>query len=337
MTTVPGVIAGSEPLPLLLTAEDPTLDLASWAADHRDALRTLLSRHGALLLRGFRAGGPAGFSRFAGTMCDSLFEGNGEHPAAPERGGLYVPVFYAPEQKLLWHNENSFNREWPARILFYAKDPARIGGSTPLVDGRRVLAALAPDVREKFTETGVRYVRNYGASLGLSWETVYGTADRATLERRCRAEGIDVAWRGDDLTTACVRPAVVCHPETGEAAWFAQIAHWHPAFLDPEVHAGLRSLVERDDDLPRTCSFGDGSPIGPEIVAHFREVHERLEVAVPWERDDVLVVDNVLVEHAREPFGGPRDHRVALGDLYRFGDGLRPSVACPSERRAADT
>ncbi|ATL81384.1 hypothetical protein SMALA_1149 [Streptomyces malaysiensis subsp. malaysiensis] len=40
-------------------------------------------------------------------------------------------------------------------------------------------------------------------------------------------------------------------------------------------------------------------------MAEICRVYAELEVCFPWERGDVLVLDNILVAHARNPFRGP--------------------------------
>ena len=51
---------------------------------------------------------------------------------------------------------------------------------------------------------------------------------------------------------------------------------------------------------------GDGSPVDEQAVLATAEAMEEECVAIPWERGDVLWVDNSLVLHARRPFEGQR-------------------------------
>jgi alpha-ketoglutarate-dependent taurine dioxygenase len=39
-------------------------------------------------------------------------------------------------------------------------------------------------------------------------------------------------------------------------------------------------------------------------------------VIFPWRQDDILMLDNFLVSHGREPFVGPRRILVAMAELY---------------------
>ena len=204
------------------------VELADWNRTTSPVVDNLLLKHGALLFRGFDLGEVERFERFALTICSELFNENGEHPRQSLGNSVYTPVFYPPEEFLLWHNENSFNLRWPRKILFGCVEPAATGGETPVVDSRKVYEMIEPSIRERFESQGVMYVRNYGRGLGLDWTTVFQTTDRKVVEAQCEREGLEWEWKDKDrLRTRCVRPAVVRHPQTGEPVWFTQAQHWH--------------------------------------------------------------------------------------------------------------
>jgi alpha-ketoglutarate-dependent taurine dioxygenase len=309
------------PLPLLVEPAFPDVDLPDWAAGNRALVEERLRRHGAILFRGFAIDGPAPFERFAANVCRELFNENGEHPRTAVSGNVYTPVFYPPGKQLLWHNENSFNRRWPAKILFCCVRPADRGGETPLVDSRAVYQRIDPQVRERFESRGVLYMRHYGAGPGLDWQTVFRTADPAEAAARCAADGFDVQWKsaGRVLRTRCKRPAVVRHPVTGEACWFNQAQHWHIACLEPELRESMLGAFG-ENDLPRHCCYGDGSAIADADMEHILGVYRELEICFPWQAGDVVLVDNVLAAHGRNPFQGERQILVTLGDMTSYDD-----------------
>jgi amino acid adenylation domain-containing protein/non-ribosomal peptide synthase protein (TIGR01720 family) len=305
-------------LPLVLQPASPEVDLADWAASHRDAVDADLVRHGAILFRGFGIDTPPVFERFAASVCSELFNENGEHPRESVSGNVYTPVFYPAEKQLLWHNENSFNHRWPTKILFCCVHPAEQGGETPVVDSRKVFECLDPEVRAPFVEKGILYVRSYGEGVGLDWRAVFQTEDRARVEEQCREDRMNFEWKsGDRLKTLARRPAVIPHPKTGELSWFNQAQHWHVSCLDEATRESVRALFS-EQDLPRNCYYGDGTSIPDDHMAHILDVYRRLETAFPWQRGDVMLVDNVLAAHGRNEYVGRRKLLVALGDMMTF-------------------
>ncbi len=313
-----GALPGGDRLPLLVQPNSARVDLVAWAAERRALLETKLALHGAILFRDFGVDSPLQFERFAQTICADLFDENGEHVRASVSGKVYTPTFYPSDKKVLWHNENSFNMVWPRLIMFCCMTPADEGGETPLVDSRKVFDAIDPEIRETFARRQVKYVRNYGSGLGLTWQEIFQTSDKADVEYYCHTHDMSFQWKpGDRLRTECVRPAIIRHPRTGELVWFTQAQHWHLSCLDPEVRATLTSLLA-DDDLPRNCYYGDGTPIEDAVMNEICAVYQRLEVSYPWHTGDIVVVDNVLTAHARNPFKGQRKLCVALGEMTSY-------------------
>ena len=308
-------------LPLVIEPAVEEVDLVEWARQNRSFVDDRLVEHGALLFRGFGEDVVERFEAFADAVCDGLFNENGEHPRESVSGNVYTPVFYPPDERLLPHNENSFNHRWPKKILFCCAQPPEQGGETPITDSREVYRKLDDALRSTFEERGVMYMRNYyQGGVGLSWREVFQTADPAEVERRCREDGIRFEWKNDEeLRTRTVQPGVIVHPDSGEKVWFNQAQHWHVACLNPETRASISKLFA-DEDLPRHCYFGDGSPIDDESMEHILSVYDELEVSFPWRRGDILLVDNVLAAHGRNPFSGERKILVAMGEMTSYDD-----------------
>ncbi|MDZ8184106.1 MAG: TauD/TfdA family dioxygenase [Nostoc sp. ChiSLP02] len=305
-------------LPLVIKPSVSDVDIADWAQANREFIDTNLIKYGAILFKGFNITTAAAFERFSLAVCSELFKENGEHPRETLSGQVYTPVFYPADKKLLWHNENSFNHRWPAKILFGCCQPAQQGGETPIVDSRKVFQLIKPKIREQFVEKQVMYVRNYRNGLGLDWQTVFQTQSKAQVENICRNNFIDFEWRKDGgLRTISIRPAVVKHPQTGELSWFNQAQHWHLACLETQIRESLVSTF-KEEDLPRNCYYGDGTIISDSTMQEICEVYQKLEVCFPWKQGDILLLDNVLTAHARNPYVGERKLFVAMGELKSF-------------------
>jgi non-ribosomal peptide synthetase component F len=307
-------------LPSLVEPARTGPDLGVWLSGNGKWIDERLDESGALLFRGFNITTSQEFSSIAREICGPLAAENGEHNSVAGDSHVQTPVFYAPEKKLLWHNENSFNAEWPMRIIFCSQQPAEEGGETPLVDTRAVYETLDPAIRQMFSERGVMYHRTYQPGIGLAWQQVFGTTSRMVVERFCRANGLRYQWLdGDRLHTSCVRPAVIEHRGSGRMSWFNQAQHWHTSCLDPKTRTALRAMYS-EQEMPRSCSYGDGSPIPDAVMTEILEVFGSLETAFPWQLGDVLAIDNVACAHGRNPYRGKRVLLVAMDSKGRYAD-----------------
>jgi hypothetical protein len=124
----------------------------------------------------------------------------------------------------------------------------------------------------------------------------------------CAARGIECAWRtGDDgellLRTRERCQAVARHPRTGERVWFSQANLFHLSALDDDMQDALVDAVGLDN-VPRNVYYGDGAPLEADALAQIRGVLERQRIVFPWRTGDVLMLDNMLSAHARDPFEG---------------------------------
>jgi alpha-ketoglutarate-dependent taurine dioxygenase len=299
--------------PPCLRAAADGLDLAGWAAAHRGRIDAALAVGGAMLFRGFAVAEVADFERAAEALCFDLYAGYGDLPRERLGGRIYGSTPYPPDRPILFHNEGSHTGQWPGRIVFCCRVAPARGGATPTADGRRVWAALSPATRRLFSERALRYTRNFTPGLDVDWKDFFRTDAKAAVEERCRAEGIDVEWRpGGGLRTREVRPAVL--RRGGAPVFFNQMLLHHPACLPPDVREALASLGPQED-FPRHVAFGDGSPIPEGVVEEVARALETSAVEAPWEKGDVLLVDNVLAAHGRRAFAGERKIVVAMGAM----------------------
>lgn len=294
--------------------------LALWAANNTAQIHQSLNDNGAVLFRGFDDLSRDGFEAFAEAVCEHVINDNAEHNRTSVSGKVYTPVVYPAEKKILWHNENSYNQQWPLKIIFGSQLAAEQGGATPIVDSRKVLQFLRPELVKEFTAKGVMYVRTYDGRMGNSWQQVFQTDDKQTAEQKCIEQQMSFRWLDEQrLQTRAVRPAVTAHPVSGELSWFNQAQHWHTQCLDDKVRQALLKLCEFDE-LPRQCFFGDGSVISDAVMAEICQVYQALEISFCWQNNDVMLVDNVMMAHARNPYVGDRKLLVSMGDLCGFDD-----------------
>ena len=306
--------------PPILRAEAPG-DAPSWAAEHRDALRTAVAEHGSVLVRGLglRDSTEVGavFARLAtGLMTEKEAFASRQTYSA----GVYSSSKWPSNQPMCMHHELSYTLEFPGLMLFACLRAPTEGGATAGADSPTVLDALPTELVERFEREGWLLTRNYNDEIGASFAEAFGTEDRGSVESYCRANAIEFQWQPDGgLRTRQRRSAVVRHPVTGARCWFNQIAFLNEWTIDPEVREFLVDVYGADG-LPFNTRFGNGDPIGEDVVALLNRVYETNTAREPWQAGDLMLVDNVRTAHSREPFEGPREVLVAMADAVRLAE-----------------
>jgi alpha-ketoglutarate-dependent taurine dioxygenase len=301
--------------PLIIEANRPDFDMAAWAVENTDRLRSCTREYGAVLLRQATEGTPDRFVEFAEAVCPVLITDYGDLGADDLTDKTYSPTDYPLELPIHLHNESACNNSWPMFLFFYCHQPAFEGGASRLVNSRRVFAALPEALRQSLTENWFTYTRNYHPHLDTSWQQFYETDDPRVVEQRCMDASLDFEWKSAEiLQTRCDRPIKSRHPHTGEELLFHQLFLFHPAGLDAATRNSLESLYG-EEDFPRAISFQDGAAISADDFQVLFELYEKHCVDVELQRGDILIIDNMVVAHGRAPFRGSRKILVAMGDM----------------------
>ncbi|PSR88578.1 hypothetical protein BD289DRAFT_452719 [Coniella lustricola] len=303
LTPGPGDVASQS-----VTCFQSTDGVADWVTRNQKILVQLAQTHGAILLRGFCP--PVATAADFDTVGKAL--GLAEFPyiggAAP-RSVITGSVFTANEspadQLIPFHHEMAQSKTHPGTLLFYCMQPPDTGGETPIVLSNLVYTRIKdrfPGFVQELEEKGVRYVRVLSkeddptSAIGRGWKSTFAVETKQDAERVSSELGMQVQWLDQDLlrTTTAVIPAVKQDPRTGKTSWFNSIV------------AAFTGWKDVRNDSHKAVVFGDGSSMNAEILAECRGIMDELAVAFPWERGDILVVDNWVTMHSRKSFTGGR-------------------------------
>jgi hypothetical protein len=167
-----------------------------------------------------------------------------------------------------------------------------------------------PKITGLFKQKGVLYERNLSPNKGdgYSWQEAFETNDPKTVEKICDQNLIDLCWKPNDrliLKQRC--PATIHHPVTGDEVWFNQAEGFHSSALDKETYD---YYIQSNEKFRLNSFFGDGQCIPPEMLANVRSVLSEESIPHKWQKNDILILDNVLTAHGRMPFLGAR--KIAL-------------------------
>jgi len=313
--------------PLILTPASPGTATSSlvepstttaWLKEHKESLLQLALEHGAVLLRGFPVDTPEAFADFSEGLGLEKVSMSGS--AAPRKDVVRDVVFTSnespPSEPIPFHTEMAQAHTPPHYILFYCDVPASEGGETPIILCEEVAEFVRrsfPDFAQDLVQHGIKYKRcmpevtDATSALGRSWKEVLGVDSRDAAEAALRqdrghgslndADAVTTWTWGQDgsLTTVSpARPGLSFDPRTGKSVFFNALIAAYTGWQDVRNEA-KDSVV-----------LGDGRPMPAAAMGAIEEFMMKRRVAFPWQKGDVLLIDNRMAMHSRSPFTPPR-------------------------------
>ncbi|XP_078598384.1 dapdiamide synthesis protein DdaC-like [Branchiostoma floridae x Branchiostoma japonicum] len=308
--------------PVYVPAGSGEFSPEDWAVAARCVSREVVDGTGvgAVLLRGLPLRTDSDFSRFVNNLSlkPMSYEGG---TAQRDNVGENVDTASKehPAMSIEPHNEMAYTNYYPEKIIFYCHEPAEPdqGGETVMVDVRQILRKLDSAVVGKFRKLGIRYCR-YMPERGdffhgyNSWRETFRTDSRDEVERYLSARGMAWQWGQDGSVSWWYNlPAMTLYK--GEWLWFNQ-AHVNNAdFLT--AHPDYDSTKPVPPDMTdANTQYGDGSEIEPEVLQHIRDVTWQAAVGFQLQRRDVLLLNNMYIQHGRLGFTGNRRLLVYLAE-----------------------
>ncbi|KAK1322921.1 Clavaminate synthase-like protein [Acorus calamus] len=170
-------------------------------------------------------------------------------------------------------------KEFPSKIFFYCFEPAPVGGEPSIVPSHVIVEKMEEQMPRLATglRAGVPGTRSR-PKTGL----VNGSAKRSRADRAFKASDDGSA----EFTYGPVHPV---REFGGKKAWFLPILGY----------------LANEKDVVDT-SFGDGSNVLQEAMDAYKGILAENCVDLKWKKGDVLLVDNLSVQHTRRPGKPPR-------------------------------
>jgi alpha-ketoglutarate-dependent taurine dioxygenase len=310
-------LTDSANFPLVIKPAVKGVDLPTWAELSCSWIQEQLLEYGAILFRDFAIPSISVFQQTITAIATEAMEYRYRaSPRSQVADRIYTSTDYPADQSIFPHNEHAYSPTFPLKIFFYCQTPAQQGGETPIGSTRNVSAKIDPAIRDRFLEKQILYVRNFGDGFGLPWQTVFQTTDPAVVDAYCQQQGVETEWKSSDrLRTRQIGPAIIPHPKTGEQIWFNHATFFHISTLAEPIRTPLLANFA-ELDLPTQTFYGDGNTIEPEVIEHLRSAYQQAMIIFPWQPGDIVLLDNMLSVHGRQPFGGPRKVLVGMAEPY---------------------
>jgi alpha-ketoglutarate-dependent taurine dioxygenase len=319
-------------LPLLVEPQKSMKDIQDVALllkKHNAVLKENLLKYGGLLFRNFPIADEKDFALVIKSLNTGEFINyiGGDSPRKIVTDGIYTSTEAPPWLKIPLHNELSFVKYYPRHIYFYCHVAPVDRGETIIADARKVYQNVDPEIKRIFKDKKIKYVSCYYHKSKLmefinrmqpshkSWLQVFETDKKHHVEKLCRENEFAFKWNQHDwLQISQIRPAIINHPDTQETVWFnqAHLYDFNPRLLGFWKYLGAKALYCRKHMRLHEVFFADGKPIPRKYLYHILDVLDANTIYYPWQKGDVLVLDNILAMHGRAPFSGKRRVLTAL-------------------------
>ena len=295
-----------EVFPKIIASDTPTAtltDFTDWITANRDDLVDALSRHGAILFRGFPIEDANDFDAAirAFGMNSFTYKESLSNAVRVNRTPLVFTANEAPpDVSIFLHHEMAQTPLFPSRLFFCCEKAAEQDGETPLCRSDVLLERLTkaePEFVADCERLGVRYTNTmpdednplYGQ--GRSWRATMDARTRTDAEARLNKLGYSYAWLEDGSlrATTPTLPAIR-ELKDGRRVFFNQLI------------AAFRGW----SDAEKSIGFGDGSSMPSSAMNTASAIADELSFNLPWQDGDIALIDNYLVMHGRRPFKGTR-------------------------------
>ncbi|MFT7653993.1 MAG: acyl carrier protein/alpha-ketoglutarate-dependent taurine dioxygenase [Limisphaerales bacterium] len=288
--------------------------------NNRDFIESSLHSYGGVLLRGFETI-ESGLAHSADALLSApMTYRDRATPRSVVSGSVMTSTNAPSSMHIRMHCESSFTDRWPAKILFQCVTPSAAGGCTPIADVRAVYQRIDADIREHFEDNGVTYLRHFGKGPGMDYREVFQVKDEQELRDYCQSTGISIErLDSNKLRLWQTRPAAAIHPVTHEPVWFNHACTLHVSLLEATLRDTFRAQYG-NQQLPHNTYFGEGGDISDDVIREIYSAYEAETLRFDWHRGDLLLLDNMLMAHGRDPYEGEREIIVTMGDPLTWQD-----------------
>lgn len=329
-------------------------ELTEYFRANAGSIKTRLRETGVLLFRGLPLSQAEEYEKVLEALEFDLYRTN--YGGASPRANVTQKTFVSTEAPAPFiiglHTEFCYQTTRPGMISFFCVQPAAGYGETPLFDLNAVWRDLDAPLRARLLREGLLYRRRFFAeksriNFHKTWRETFATGEKGPVEAFLRKEGMSYRWDAkDNLSTELRVPAVLTDPLTGDPCLSItmfnadsivfNLRHYkerYPWLLRKALEAFVR-YEYRDGNAFLQVLHGDGSPFSTPENHQIQRAAWNNALVFPWEKGDLLLIDNVRFGHARLNVRRPRKLIAAMADPYDVREFRQPALA-ETEKEAA--
>lgn len=213
-------------------------------------------------------------------------------------GTLFSVTINRAKTFIPFHGEMYYKKIKPRLLWFYCETPPSYKGETTVCDAAAVFNQLKPSTQQLFLDKKIKYIRTYKPT---EWQKIYQTTNLDEVASVCADNDLQLT----SLPNGGIRT---------EYSTYAAIPGRTPGsylFINNILPIALQELTFQKRNQVR---FADGSSIPLGILWEIWNVTAKLEIRVPWQKGDVLLVDNTYAMHGRRNYQGERKICARMSD-----------------------
>ncbi|PWA29226.1 tauD/TfdA-like domain-containing protein [Artemisia annua] len=294
--------------PTVLSPASNTCNFTEAIKAQKSWLESLLETNGVILFRGFHVESPSDFNDVveAFGFPEAPYVG-GRAPRTKVVGRVFTANESPPDKRVPFHHEMAYGPDFPNKLFFFCEEEPVSGGETPILLSHIIYDKMKerhPDFVSRLEEHGVTYVKimsdevNSSDIGGSDWRSAYMTDDKIVAEERAAKLETKLEWleNGVKLITGPL-PAIRIFGEKDNQrkTWF----NFTSLFYD-----GLKN-----NNIQQPGSFamyGNGDPmVEYDAIVDCLRIMDEECVITPWKKGDVMLVNNLMALHARQPLLKP--------------------------------
>lgn len=299
--------------------------------------KAVYNKYGRALLRGFDVADTEEFEELLTTHLGFDLAAAYTGGASPRRlvSKKAFSSTEAPKEYILsFHTEMSYLQERPRHVAFFCKQPAPKYSETPMFNCAEIFKRLPMKMQQRLESEGVSYVRRFHSTVQpnnvrRTWMDSFGVDTKEELAEIMKKADLEHSWIGGGILDVRVTmPAVLIDPTTGEKvlslALFNQWALHHSLKRFGHRYSWWKKLIVDwyvvyaycKKDAVFVTGYGNGDGFTREETGIIQNAAYDCATLFEWQKNDIVLLDNIRTGHGRLNVEQPRAIAAALGDIY---------------------
>ena len=277
--------------------------------------KQILEKKGAILFRGFKVSNIDEFNSVVKSVHKKVL--NYEEASTPRskiKGKVYTSTQISPQVEIPIHNEMSYAEKFPQNLWFYSNKVAKRGGQTTIANSKKIYDEIDSKIKKDFEKNKIMYIRRYGYGLDLTWSKTFNTTNKKKVSDYCKKNKIKFKWESKDkLVTWKINNFSIFNSKIKFKVWFNQAHLFHKSNYDKKTTLLFNKVIGKNN-FPRDTKFGNGKDIPLSHLKKIRNVLEKNSVNINWKKNDILILNNLLISHGRRKYAGKRKVYVVMSN-----------------------